>query len=246
MKKYCAYYRVSTAEQGKSGLGLEAQRKAVLEYINSGAEVIKEFKEIESGTKERPELKKAIQFCKANKATLVVSKMDRLARSVWLFEKFKREGIEFEIVGLPKNPLVQQILSSVAEFEARAISERTKSALQIKKSEGALLGSNNPKTREGLNKLWKKKSIERAKKEKELRREKAKKIAMRSKGEVVSKVIKRKLADQAVVPQIKLLRQQGYSYKKIANALNKSNVPTRQGGKWSDIQVIRVAKRNKL
>ena len=246
MKKYCAYYRVSTAEQGKSGLGLEAQRKAVLEYINSGAEVIKEFKEIESGTKERPELKKAIQFCKANKATLVVSKMDRLARSVWLFEKFKREGIEFEIVGLPKNPLVQQILSSVAEFEARAISERTKSALQIKKLKGVLLGSNNPKTREGLKKLWKKKSIERAKKEKELRREKAKKIAMRSKGEVVSKVIKRKLADQAVVPQIKLLRQQGYSYKKIANALNKSNVPTRQGGKWSDIQVIRVAKRNKL
>ena len=133
MKKYVAYYRVSTAEQGKSGLGLSGQRRAVLEYINGGAEIIKEYKEVESGTKERPMLNKAITYCKEHGATLVVSKMDRLARSVWLFEKFKKSGIDYEIVGLPKNPLVQQVLASVAEFEAKAISERTKTALAEKK-----------------------------------------------------------------------------------------------------------------
>ena len=110
-KKYVSYIRVSTNEQGKSGLGLKAQRKAILDYINGQAVVLKEFREVESGTKDRPELQKAIAYCKETGACLVASKIDRLARSLWLFESIKQCGIDFEIVGLPKNPLVQQVLA---------------------------------------------------------------------------------------------------------------------------------------
>ena len=240
VRNYIAYYRVSTEEQGKSGLGKEAQRQAVLTHINGNAKVIKEFEEDESGTKDRPELNKAIQYCKDHNATLIVSKMDRLARSIWLFENFKREGIDFEIVGLPKNPLVQSILMSVAEWEAKAISDRTKSALAVKKAQGFKLGSHNPRVLKGLKAYWSKCKTKRLKKKQSVKK------SVKPAKQITKPLTKRELFDKSVIPQIKLLKQQGFSYKKIASALNKASVPTRQGGKWSDTLVFKIIKRNNV
>ena len=230
-KIYAGYFRVSTAGQGIRGAGLAAQRKAVLSHINGKAKLIKEFKEVESGTKDRPRLRKAIAFCKETGACLVASKMDRLARSVWLFEAIKREGIDFEIVGLPKNPLVLQILASVAEWESRAISERTKAALAIKKAQGKKLGYNRRATRAGHKRYW---------------RQKKRELAARPKPREVKQPSKMERADKPIIPIIRLLRAQGASYEAIAAELKKSGLETRRGGQWTKQQAHKVAARNGL
>ena len=189
----------------------------------------KEFKEVESGTKHRPELKKAIAYCKETGACLVANKLDRLARSVRLFEKIKREGIDFEIVGLPKNPLVQQVLASVAEWEARAISERTKAALAIKKAQGIKLGYHRPEVRKGAKKYWKKKRAESA----------ANPKAPRAKAPS-----KREIADKSILPHIRLMRSRGETFESIACMLNDNGFKGRNGGRWSNQQVWVVANRN--
>lgn len=231
IKKYAGYFRVSTAEQGKSGAGLEGQRQAVLDYINGDAELVREFQEIESGTKDRPELQKAIAFCKKTGAVLVAAKLDRLARSVWLFEKIKRAGIQLEVVGLPKNPFLLQILASVAEWEARAISERTKAALAVKKSQGKKLGYHRREVKAGVKRYWKKRKKE---------------LAALPKPEAVKQPSKRELADRIVLPHLKLMRENGATFEKIAAGLNKSGLKSRWGRKWTKQQVHTVAKRNAI
>ena len=230
-KQYAAYYRVSTAGQGRSGAGLAAQRKAVIDYIAGEGRVIKEFKEVESGTKARPELEKAIAFCKERGSCLVASKLDRIARSVWIFEAVKRSGISFEIVGLPKSPLVQQILACVAEWEAKAISERTKAALAIKKSQGKKLGYHRREVRAGVKRYWRRRKRE---------------LAARPKPPLIKKPSKRELADKAILPHIKLMRKGGLSYELIAVELNEAGLKARMGGKWTKQQIHIVAKRSGL
>ena len=258
IKKYCAYYRVSKGEQGKSGLGLEAQRKAVLDYINDNAIIVQSFQEVESGLKtetQRPELKKAVQFAKENKCTLIVARLDRLARKVSIFESIKQSGIDFEIVGLPKNPLVQQVLASVAEWEARAISERTKSALAELKAKGIPLGYNNPRVRAGLKRKWKADKLKTAKKEAKKKLERAQRKADREIAKADRQAVKqaqskgpsaKEKADSKVIETIKILRKQSFSYERVAQALNKGGVKTRRGCQWNQSQVIRVCKRNGL
>src|SRR5437016_11437517 len=139
--KYIAYFRVSTARQGRSGLGLEAQRQAVRTHLN-GVKPLSEFTEVESGRRsDRPKLTEALAACRVHKATLVIAKLDRLARNVAFVSNLMDAGVEFEAVDFPQaNRLTIHILAAVAEHEARMISERTRAALAAAKVRGKSLG----------------------------------------------------------------------------------------------------------
>jgi DNA invertase Pin-like site-specific DNA recombinase len=140
---FVAYYRVSTDKQGKSGLGLEAQRKSVLDYLEGGAwELVAEFTEVESGKKSvRPELAKALDMAKRRKATLVIAKLDRLARNVHFIAGLMETKVKFVAADMPEaTPFMLHIYAAVAEQEARAISARTKAGLAIAKQRGVRLG----------------------------------------------------------------------------------------------------------
>ncbi len=144
--KFVGYYRVSTKSQGASGLGLEAQSAAVLSYLNGGSwALLAAYTDIETGTRkgnQRPELKKAIAHAKRERATLVIAKLDRLARNVNFVTSLMESGVEFVCVDNPTaNKLTVQILACVAEAEAEAISKRTKEALAAAKARGVVLGT---------------------------------------------------------------------------------------------------------
>lgn len=142
--KFISYMRVSTLKQGKSGLGLEAQREAVSQYLNGGDwELVQEFVEVESGRKNnRPELEKAIRLCQAVGATLVVAKFDRLSRDAHFLLGLQKAGIKFVAADNPQaNELTVGILALVAQNEAEAISARTKAALAAAKARGQQLGA---------------------------------------------------------------------------------------------------------
>ena len=138
---FIAYYRVSTEKQGASGLGLDAQREAVLNYIKP-ENVFREFTEVESGRKkDRPLLLEALQVCKDMNATLVIAKLDRLARNVAFVSALLESGVKFICCDMPTaNELTIHIYSAIAQDEAKRISTRTKDALAIKKMQGHKLG----------------------------------------------------------------------------------------------------------
>jgi len=141
--KFVAYYRVSTETQGRSGLGLEAQRKAVLDYLNGGRwELIAEFTEVESGKRsDRPELEKALTLCKKRRATLVIAKLDRLARNVHFISGLMERGVKFCAVEFPNaDPFMLHVHAAMSEHERRLISARTKAGLERAKARGVKLG----------------------------------------------------------------------------------------------------------
>jgi DNA invertase Pin-like site-specific DNA recombinase len=141
--KWVSYLRVSTDKQGKSGLGLEAQRKAVADFLNGGRwELLTEFVEVESGNRsDRPQLAAALAACKKHKAKLVIAKLDRLARNVNFVSGLMETGVEFVAADMPfANKLTIHILAAVAEHEREAISARTKAALAAAKARGVKLG----------------------------------------------------------------------------------------------------------
>lgn len=146
MKKYVAYYRVSTKQQGTSGLGLEAQRNAVSSYIRNG-ELLHEFTEIESGRKtNRTELTEAIAMTRKEGATLIIAKLDRLSRNASFTFMLMDSGVRFIAADIPEaNDITIGIMAVLAQEEAKKISERTKSALAVKKTilarEGKKLGT---------------------------------------------------------------------------------------------------------
>jgi DNA invertase Pin-like site-specific DNA recombinase len=137
MKKYVCYYRVSTKKQGFDGLGISAQMDSVKRYINNDqAEILGEFTEVETGTrkKKRVEIYKAIELAKKSGATLLVAKLDRLARDVEFTSALYNAGVDFICCDNPTaNKLTIQLLSVIAEHEAEVISSRIKSALAVKK-----------------------------------------------------------------------------------------------------------------
>ena len=138
------YLRVSTARQGKSGLGLEAQQKAVSDYLSTGQwNLLEEFVEVESGkNSKRPKLLEAIELCKASGAKLLVAKLDRLARDAHFLLSLKKAGIDFVCADMPEaNRLTIGIMAMVAEEERKAISKRTKEALAAAKARGVQLGA---------------------------------------------------------------------------------------------------------
>lgn len=159
--KFVAYYRVSTVRQGASGLGLEAQREAVGRFLNGGEwELVGEFTEIETGKGSdalaaRPQLRAALDICRTQGATLLIAKLDRLARSVHFVSGLmeagrakgvKVKGVKFVAVDMPEaNDLTIHIMAAFAEHEAARISQRTKDALAIAKKRGVILGAAGPK-----------------------------------------------------------------------------------------------------
>lgn len=147
MTKAVAYYRVSTAKQGASGLGLSAQRAAVEALCSSrGWEIIAPpFEEIESGKRnDRPQLEAALQRCKVTGAVLVVAKLDRLSRNVAFLAALQDSGVRFVAADMPEaNELTVHIMAAVAQAERKAISKRTKEALAAAKARGQKLGNPN-------------------------------------------------------------------------------------------------------
>jgi DNA invertase Pin-like site-specific DNA recombinase len=139
--RHIAYYRVSTPRQGRSGLGLDAQRQAVISHLK-GEKPLYEFVEVESGRRtDRPKLTEALAACRVHKAILVIAKLDRLARNVAFVATLMDSGIEFTATDFPQaNRLTVHILSAVAEHECRLISERTRAALAAAKARGRSLG----------------------------------------------------------------------------------------------------------
>ncbi|WP_336492486.1 recombinase family protein [Methylobacterium nigriterrae] len=141
--KFVAYYRVSTAKQGASGLGLEAQRAAVVRFLESGrADVVAEFTEVESAKRaDRPELARAIQACRVYGARLVIAKLDRLSRDAHFLLGLEKAGVDFVAADMPNaNRLTVGIMAMVAEEERRLISARTKAVLAAARVRGAVLG----------------------------------------------------------------------------------------------------------
>jgi DNA invertase Pin-like site-specific DNA recombinase len=214
MKRFIAYYRVSTDKQGKSGLGLEAQQQAVLQYLNGGSwELVAEFTEVESGKRDdRPQLAAALAACRKHKATLVIAKLDRLARNVAFIANLMEAGTDFVAVDMPEaNKLVLHIMAAMAQHEREAISTRTKAALAAAKLRGKQLGG----FRGGP-------SVDQAKGT-QANAERAKEWAQGDIG--------REVAD---------MKARGWSMWEIAHHLNDLGVKTRRGGEWQATTVKRV------
>lgn len=140
-RTYIAYLRQSTQKQNLSGLGIEAQREIIKNHLKERP-IIAEFVETESGRKsDRPKLAEALELCRKTKSVLVVAKLDRLARSVSFISRLLESETEILFVDFPTaNKLVLHIISSIAEYEASLISQRTKQSLKAKRARGATLG----------------------------------------------------------------------------------------------------------
>jgi DNA invertase Pin-like site-specific DNA recombinase len=217
--KFVAYYRVSTQRQGRSGLGLEAQQTAVRDYLNGGDwRLVAEVTEVESGKRsDRSKLAEALKLCRLHGATLIIAKLDRLARNVAFISNLMESGVDFHAVDFPQaNRLTVHILAAVAEHEAKVISERTRAALAAAKRRGVKLGGCRGTT------------ISRA--------------MRKASAEAVAKRADARAAD--LMPTIAELRAAGAtSLRAIAAGLNERGIPTARGGKWSAVQVQRVLDR---
>jgi DNA invertase Pin-like site-specific DNA recombinase len=141
--RWVAYYRVSTVRQGDSGLGLDAQRKLVSDYLNGGNWILSaEFTEVESGKRsDRPQLAAALAACKRLKAKLIVANLSRLSRNVSFISALMDSRVEFVAADMPyANKMALQVLAVFAEYERDQISERTRRALAQAKARGVQLG----------------------------------------------------------------------------------------------------------
>src|SRR4029450_7151130 len=213
--KFISYYRVSTNKQGKSGLGLDAQREAVQQRLDGGRwEIIGEFIEVESGKRsDRPQLKTALAACKKHKAKLIVAKLDRLSRSVAdLLRLIDREGVEVLFADLPElngamGTFMLTTMASVAELEAGLISERTKAALKAAKARGVKLGRHGA---EVLASQYRDEARQRAKE---------------------------------LEPVMREMQSKGYSMRRRATELTRRKVKTPRGGAWHAQTVKMVMQR---
>ena len=149
-QKFIAYFRVSTEKQGKSGLGLDAQQQSVANFVSNENQILESYTEVESGKQQnRPELQKALVKTKSLGATLLIAKLDRLARNVAFIANLLESGVEVVAVDMPQaNKFMLHVMAAVAEQEATAISERTRAALQVAKARGVKLGWANPRRKE--------------------------------------------------------------------------------------------------
>ena len=143
-QKYISYLRVSTLQQGRSGLGIEAQKQAVQDFLKQyPGELLAEFVEVESGkNSNRPELNKAIDFCELTGGTLVVAKLDRLSRDLHFLTSLQKRNLQFKICDMPQiDELTIHVLGATAQHELRLISNRTRVALAQAKQRGVRLGN---------------------------------------------------------------------------------------------------------
>ena len=227
-KKIIAYYRVSTRKQGESGLGLEGQQAAVADFAaRYGSDLVHTYTEIESGKRaDRPELAKAVAHAKRARATLVVAKLDRLARNVAFTSALMESGADFLACDNPHaNRLTIHILAAVAEDEAKRISDRTKAALAAAKARGTLLGSSRPGHWDG--------------------KEDAR-LAGLAKARKGAAKVNRERAQAAcadLFDEIVKGREAGKTLQELADALNARGEKTRRGKPWGPVQVLRVLRR---
>jgi DNA invertase Pin-like site-specific DNA recombinase len=212
--KFVSYYRVSTDKQGKSGLGLEAQKAAVADRLNGGRwQIVGEFVEVESGKRaSRPELDAALAACKKHKAKLIVAKLDRLSRNVSFLLKLIDAGVEVLFGDLPElngamGKFVLITMANVAELEAGLISERTKAALKAAKARGVQLGRHGAEVLAGQY------------------RDEARQRAMQ------------------LEPIMREMQGKGYSMRRMATELTKRKVKTLRGGEWHPQTVKMVMQR---
>ena len=227
-KKIVSYLRVSTKEQGKSGLGLDGQRVAVEDYSQqNGGKLIGRYVEVETGkSKVRPELLKAIAHAKRSKATLVVAKLDRLARNVAFTSALMETKVDFVACDNPHaNNFTIHILAAVAEHEAEQISQRTKAALGAAKRRGMKLGSARPGHWDG----------------REDKRQAGLKKARKAAAKAHREAFASEYAD--LFPIVQELREKGESLQAIADELNDQGHTTRRGKPWNRMQVSRLLKR---
>ena len=236
-KNFVAYYRVSTQKQS---LGLHAQKTMVKNYLKQYWPPVASFTEKESGKsdKNRPELKRALEYCKEHKAVLVVATLSRLSRDLHFITMLQKHKIKFVICDMPEaTPLTIHIMGAIAQYERETISKRTSRALQELKKTGQKLGSQNPKVLRGLKKHWAK--------QRKLKKENEKIVKVKLKKEKKQHKTKVQIFDEKVFNTIKVLRSDGYSYRAIAEKLNSLGMATRQSGKWHTTSVQRIAHRNK-
>ena len=142
--KFVAYLRVSTDKQGRSGLGLDAQRQAIADFL-AGGKLVAEFVEVESGKRdERPQLAAALHRAKVTGAKLLIAKLDRLSRNMAFIARLQESGAQFVCADMPEaNELTVHLLAAIAQHERKLISERTKAALAAAKRRGTKLGNPN-------------------------------------------------------------------------------------------------------
>jgi DNA invertase Pin-like site-specific DNA recombinase len=221
--RFVAYYRVSTDRQGRSGLGIEAQREAVKRFLDGtgGYPPVAEFVETESGRKvKRVQLEAALDACRVHRATLIIAKLDRLARNQQFLMGLVDSGVDVLFCDLPSIPagaagrFMLQQMAAVAELEAGLISERTKAALAAKVA------------RDGQ---WDRK---------------AKHHLVPGAGQAAAAAARKATADQAardLAPIIADIRKHGASsLRQIAAALMARNIPTPKGGAWTAASVRKV------
>jgi DNA invertase Pin-like site-specific DNA recombinase len=226
--KIVAYYRVSTKRQGIGGLGIEGQRAAVEAFAKTnGAKIVGSYKEVESGKrKDRPEFAKALGHARLSKATLVVAKLDRLARNVAFTASLMESGVDFVACdNQHANRLTIHILAAVAEGEAKAVSERTKAALAAASRKGVALGS----AREGH---WDGREDRRT-----LGLKRAVKAASAARSEAANEAYGFLLAD------ISERRANGDTLDAIASWLNDEGHQTRAGKPFTATAIHRLLKR---
>lgn len=219
MKSLVSYIRVSTSGQGKSGLGIEAQRAAIARFADAeGFEIVAEHVEIETGKgadalDRRPKLAAALAEARRHRCSIVVAKLDRLSRDVAFISGLMAQRVAFVVaeLGAEPDPFMLHLYAALAEKERALISARTTAALQAAKQRGVVLG--NPRLAE-----------------------------VRSKGVETNKTSANSFAAN-VLPIIAPMRADGASLRKIADALNARRIPTARGGAWAATQVADILRR---
>jgi len=217
---FVTYLRVSTDRQGKSGLGLEAQRAAVLDHVAGKGQIAAEYVEIESGKRnERPQLARAMAEAKRIGAVLLIAKLDRLARNVAFIANLLEAGVEIAAADMPEaNRFLLHVMAAVAEHEAQAISDRTRAALAAAKARGVALGWSMPKRKE------------------EQRRASRKGAAKNAENACMHA--------GNVLPIIRQIAAGGASLRKIADELNTRGIKTARGGLWYAATVRNIMARD--
>lgn len=221
--KFVTYLRVSTDRQGKSGLGLEAQRAAVLDHVAGKGEIAAEYVEVESGKRaDRPELALALAEAKQAGAVLLIAKLDRLARNVAFIANLLESGVEIAAADMPEaNRFLLHVMAAVAEHEAQAISDRTRAALAAAKARGVKLGWSMPERKDEQRQASLKGAAKNAQK-----------------------------ADQHaanVLPIIRQIAASGASLRQIADELNTRGINTARGGLWYAATVRNImARQNEI
>lgn len=211
--KFVAYFRVSTDRQGQSGLGLDAQREAVMRYLSAGGwPPLAEFTEVETGKgsnalDRRPQLQAALTFARKHKATLIIAKLDRLARNVHFVSGLMETGVPFVAADRPDaDRFLIHLEAALAEREAKLVSDRTKAALAAAKARGRVLGANG------------------------------RVLAEQHKADALVRVA-------PVADRLRALRAGGLSLRRIADTLNGEGIPSPGGSSWGAVNVQRALAR---